>query len=308
MKSSFLRQVIFPLLAALIWGTAFVGQSLCAEHVPPFAFNALRSAVAVPFLLLLSLLLDGVSRRRGTPAPPVNRRALLLGGICCGAILSLAANLQQAGIADTAAGKAGFITSFYVVLVPVLGIFLRRKTTLQIWLSVCIAAAGLYLLCIKAGEKFTLQSADLFLILCSFSYAVQIYTIDYFVSRVDGVKLACAQFFWTAVFSAVLSLLFERQTFTWAGVGACVLPMLYVGIFSSGVAYTLQILAQKCSNPTVVTLLFSLESVFSVLAGAVILGDRLSGREYLGCALMFAGVLLAESPLHPAKSRQKQLQ
>ena len=308
MKSSLLRQVIFPLLAALIWGTAFVAQSLCAGQIPPFAFNALRFAVAVPFLLLLSLALEKISRRRDASAPKAESKMLLLGGICCGAILALASNLQQAGIADTAAGKAGFITSFYVVLVPVFGIFLRRKTTAQVWVSVCIAAAGLYLLCIKAGETFTLQSADLFLILCSLSYAAQIYIIDYFVLRVNAVKLACAQFFWAAVFSAVLSLLFEGQRFTWAGVGNCIVPLLYVGIFSSAIAYTLQIMAQKGSNPTVVTLLFSLESVFSVLAGAVLLHDRLSGREYLGCALMFAGVLLAEIPLHPEKSREKQLQ
>lgn len=305
MKNNFVRQVIFPLLAALIWGTAFVAQSMCADHVPPFAFNALRSAVAVPFLLLLTLALDGGARRRGEAPPKTDRRALLIGGICCGAILALAANLQQAGIADTAAGKAGFITAFYVVLVPVLGIFLRRRTTLQVWISVVIAAVGLYLLCIKAGEGFYLQPADIFLILCSVSYAVQIYCIDYFVQKADGVRLACAQFFWTAVFSAVLSLIFERDSFTWAGVGQCVLPLLYVGIFSSGIAYTLQILAQKGSNPTVVTLLFSLESVFSVLAGAVILSQRLTGREYLGCVLMFAAVILAQVPL---KRKEKQLQ
>ena len=308
MKTSFIRQVVLPVLAALIWGTAFVAQSMCADRIPPFAFNALRSAVAVPFLLLLSLLLNGLARRRGEAPEKTDRRTLLLGGVCCGAILALAANLQQAGIADTAAGKAGFITAFYVVLVPVFGIFLRRKTTLRVWVSVAVAAVGLYLLCIRAGEGFSLQTSDLFLILCAVSYGVQIYTIDYFALRVDGVKLACAQFFWTAVFSAVLSLIIERGSFGWSDVTACLLPLLYVGVFSSGVAYTFQILAQKGSNPAIVTLLFSLESVFSVLAGAILLGDRLTGREYLGCGLMFAGVILAELPVKTRKETQKQLQ
>ena len=296
MKSSFVRQVIFPVLAALIWGTAFVAQSVAADSIPPFAFNALRSFIAVAFLLPLSRVMDAAARRRGEPAVKTERKGWLIGGVCCGAILALAANLQQAGIADTSAGKAGFITAFYVVLVPVFGIFLGRRTSVQIWIGVALAAAGLWLLCIKAGEGFTLQPADIFLILCAVSYAVQIYCIDYFVTRVEGVKLACGQFLWAGIFSTVLSLLFEDASW-WPNLGQCILPVLYVGIFSSGVAYTLQILAQKGSNPTVVTLLFSLESVFSVLAGAVILGDRLTGREYLGCVLMFAAVILAQVPL-----------
>ncbi len=304
MKTSFVRQVVFPILAALIWGTAFVAQSVCADRMPPFAFNALRSFIALVFLFPLSRLLDAVSVRRGETPPKTDRRSWLIGGICCGLILATAANLQQAGIADTSAGKAGFITAFYVVLVPVFGIFLHRHTSPQIWVSVLLAVVGLWLLCIRAGEGFSLLPADIFLILCAISYAVQIYCIDHFVQKVDGVKLACGQFLWTGIFSAILSLIFEDASW-WPNLAACLLPVLYVGIFSSGIAYTLQILAQKGSNPTVVTLLFSLESVFSVLAGAVLLGDRLTGREYLGCVLMLIAVVLAQVPLTGRQARTR---
>ena len=304
MKNSFVRQVIFPVLAALIWGTAFVAQSVCANIVPPFAFNALRSVIAVAFLLPLSRVFDAAAAKRGELAE-TDRRMLLRGGVLCGVILAVCVNLQQAGLADTSAGKAGFITAFYVVLVPVFGIFLRRRAGLRIWVSVAIAVAGLYLLCIKAGEDFvsSLQLSDVYILLCAVFFALQILCVDHFVQRVDGVKLSCIQFAVAGVISAALSVCFE--TVDWNGVARCILPILYMGVFSSGVAYTLQILAQKGSNPTVVTLLFSLESVFSVLAGAIILGDRLSGREYLGCVLMFIAVILAQIPL---KMGQKQLQ
>ena len=304
MKNSFVRQVIFPVLAALIWGTAFVAQSVCANIVPPFAVNALRSVIAVAFLLPLSRVFDAAAAKRGELAE-TDRRMLLRGGVLCGVILAVCVNLQQAGLADTSAGKAGFITAFYEVLVPVFGIFLRRRAGLRIWVSVAIAVAGLYLLCIKAGEDFvsSLQLSDVYILLCAVFFALQILCVDHFVQRVDGVKLSCIQFAVAGVISAALSVCFE--TVDWNGVARCILPILYMGVFSSGVAYTLQILAQKGSNPTVVTLLFSLESVFSVLAGAIILGDRLSGREYLGCVLMFIAVILAQIPL---KMGQKQLQ
>ena len=294
MKTNLVRQVLFPLVAAMIWGTAFVAQSVCAPLVPPFAFNALRSAIAVAFLLPVSRAFDTAAKRRGDPPPKTDRRALALGGVLCGICLSAAANLQQAGMSDASAGKAGFITAFYVVLVPVFGLFLRRRAGAQIWAGVAFAVAGLYLLCIKAGEGFALQTADIFLVFCAVAFALQIMVIDHFVQKVDGIRLSIVQFAVTALISAGLALAFEDVD--WNGVWRCALPILYMGVMSSGVAYTLQILAQKGSNPAVVSLLFSLESVFSVLAGAVILGDKLTGREYLGCALMFTAVILAQIP------------
>lgn len=299
MKRSILRQNIFPLLAAVIWGTAFVAQSVCTDYVPPFAFNAIRSLIAFVLLIGVSRIFDAAARRAGRSPEKTDRRALILGGICTGTFLAIASNLQQAGLADTGAGKAGFITALYVVLVPVLGVFLKRRAGVQTWVSVVIAVVGLYLLCIPGGERFSLQTSDVYLLLCALFFACQIMSIDHFAAKVDGIKLSCAQFLVAGVISTALSLLFE--TVSIANVLHCIWPILYVAVFSSCVAYTLQILAQRDSDPTVVTLLLSLESVFSVLAGAVLLHDRLSRREYLGCVLMFAAVVLAQIPLKRRK-------
>ena len=295
MNNRMFRQTVLPVLAAIIWGTAFVAQSVCAPYVPPFAFNAIRALIAFVLLIFVSMAFDRAAVRRGKQPVPTDWKNLILGGLCTGAFLAIASNLQQAGLADTSAGKAGFITALYVVLVPVLGIFLKRRASGQTWISVVIAVAGLYLLCIKAGEGFHLQTSDLYILLCAFFFACQIMSIDHFGTRVDGIKLSCIQFLVAGVISAVLSLLFE--TVDWSAVVQHIWPILYVAVFSSCVAYTFQILAQQGSDPTVVTLLLSLESVFSVIAGALILHDKLSGREYLGCVLMFAAVVLAQVPL-----------
>ncbi len=292
MKTNKTRQIVFPTLAALIWGTAFVAQSVSTDHVGPFAFNAARSIIAFFVLWAVAAIFKRARAKRGEAAASGSRRELIMGGVCCGVVLAIAANFQQAGLADTAPGKAGFITALYVVLVPVLGIFLRRRASLPVWLGAVLAVGGLYLLCIKEG--FSVEKSDLLVLACAFVFALHIMCIDHFVQKVDGVQLSCVQFLTAGVVSAVLSLIFERQDI--AGIWHCILPILYVGVFSSGVAYTLQILAQKDSDPTVVSILLSLESVFSVLAGAVILGDRLSGREYIGCLLMFAAVVLAQLP------------
>ena len=310
MQKSFLRQNVLPVLAAVIWGTAFVAQSVCAPYVPPFAFNAIRALIAFVLLIFVSIAFDKAAARKGTPPAPTDWKKLLLGGVCTGAFLAIASNLQQAGLADTSAGKAGFITALYVVLVPVLGIFLKRRASGQTWISVVIAVGGLYLLCIRAGEGFHLQTSDVYILLCAFFFACQIMSIDHFGADVDGIKLSCVQFLVAGVISAVLSLIFE--TLDWSAVMEHIWPILYVAVFSSCVAYTFQILAQQGSDPTVVTLLLSLESVFSVIAGALILRDRLSGREYLGCVLMFAAVVLAQVPLKkrkvPLKKRKDGLQ
>ncbi|MCD7934992.1 MAG: DMT family transporter [Oscillospiraceae bacterium] len=295
MKDKLIRQIICPLLAALIWGTAFVAQRVCAESVPPFAFNAIRSVIAFLFLLLVSRAFDTSARRRGTSVPRTDWKMLLTGGIFCGIFLSFSTNLQQVGIANSSAGKAGFITAFYVVLVPVFGIFLKKRAGVQVWGGVALAVAGLYLLCIQAGEGFDLQPSDFYLLLCAVFFALQILCVDHFVQFVDGIRLSCIQFAVNAVVSTALSLGFE--TVDWSAAQSCTWPLLYMGIGSCGVAYTLQIISQRGSNPTVVTLLFSLESVFSVLAGAVLLNEVLSVREYAGCVLMFIAVVLAQIPL-----------
>ena len=235
------------------------------------------------------------------PLRPGSRRDLVLGGICCGVALTVATNLQQKGLETTTSGKAGFITALYIVIVPIAGIFLKKKAPRIIWLSVALAVAGLYCLCIT--EDLTISTGDFYVLLCAFCFSAHILVIDHFTQKVDGVELSCAQFFVTTVLSGIGMLATEHPSLE--ALAVCLWPILYVGIFSSGVAYTLQILAQKDSNPTVVSLLLSLESVFATLAGALILHDQMSGKEYFGCVLMLAAVVLAQLP-SPAERRPEQ--
>ena len=294
MKYNQMRQVVFPILAALIWGTAFVAQDLCADSIGAFAFNATRYFIAVLALLVVILISDKVKKNKPTLTAQEKKAAnkqLWLGGLCCGAALAIASNFQQAGlVAGTDAGKAGFITALYVVLVPVFGLFFKRKVSLPTWIAVVLSVVALYLLCIKGD--FSLAPGDLLVLVCAVCFAVHILVIDHFTAYCDGVKLSCLQFLFAGIISTICMFIFEDVDF--AAILSCALPLLYVGIFSCGVGYTLQILAQKDSNPTVVTILLSLESVFAVIAGAIILKQQMTVREYIGCAIMFAAVILAQ--------------
>jgi drug/metabolite transporter (DMT)-like permease len=280
---------------------AFVVQDICADAIDPFTFNAARFLVAAVALLAVCLLLR-LKKPERTPTPGERkqyRRALLLGGLCCGTALAAASAFQQAGFsAGTEAGKAGFITALYVVLVPVAGLFFGRRPTAQIWLAVALAVAALYLLCVKRG--LTLAPGDLLVLACALCFTVQILLIDHFSLLVAGVELSCVQFFTAALLSALLMLFFGTTPlavlprYTW--------PILYMGVISGALGYTLQIFAQKGANPTVVCILLSLESIFSVLGGWLFLGQHLTGRETLGCVLMFAAVILAQVHI-PMKSK-----
>ena len=294
MKYNQMRQVVFPILAAFIWGTAFVAQDLCADSIGAFAFNATRYFIAVLALLAVILISDKLKKNKPTLTAQEKKAAnkqLWLGGLCCGAALAIASNFQQAGlVAGTDAGKAGFITALYVVLVPVFGLFFKRKVSLPTWIAVVLSVVALYLLCIKGD--FSLAPGDLLVLVCAVCFAVHILVIDHFTAYCDGVKLSCLQFLFAGIISTICMFIFEDVDF--AAILSCALPLLYVGIFSCGVGYTLQILAQKDSNPTVVTILLSLESVFAVIAGAIILKQQMTVREYIGCAIMFAAVILAQ--------------
>ena len=294
MKHNQVRQVVFPILAAFIWGTAFVAQDLCADSIGTFAFNATRYFIAVLALLVVIAVSDKAKKNRPTPTAEEKKTAnkqLWLGGLCCGVALAIASNFQQAGlVAGTDAGKAGFITALYVVLVPVFGLFFKRKVSLPVWIAVVCSVVALYLLCIKGD--FSLAAGDLLILVCAVCFAVHILVIDHFTAYCDGVKLSCLQFLFAGIISAVCMFLFETVDF--AAIWSCILPLLYVGIFSCGVGYTLQILAQKDSNPTVVTILLSLESVFAVIAGAIVLHQQMTAREYIGCVVMFVAVILAQ--------------
>lgn len=300
MKVNRIRQNVLPVLAALIWGTAFVAQSVCADYVEPFTFNAARAAIAFVFLLVLCLV------RRAMQKGVVERAArswkeLALGGLCCGAALTVATNLQQKGLETTTSGKAGFITALYIVIVPIAGILLKKKAPRTLLISVPLAVAGLYCLCIN--EDFSITEGDFYVFLCAICFSAHILIIDRFTQRVDGVELSCVQFLVVTVLSAIGMITAESPSLE--ALRLCLWPILYVGIFSSGVAYTLQILAQKDSNPTVVSLLLSLESVFATLAGAIILHDQMSRREYFGCVLMLAAVVLAQLPEREKKASRQ---
>ena len=203
-------------------------------------------------------------------------------------------------VAGASAGKTSFITTLYVVLVPICGLFLKKKVSPAVWLSVLLGVAGLYCLCIK--DDFTIAPSDLLVLLCAFGYTLHIRVIDHFTQKVDGIKMSCIQFLTCAVISAVLMLIFEHPT--WADIAPCIGSILYVGVFSSGVAYTLQILAQKDSNPTIVALLLSLESVFGAVSGAIFLHETMTGKELIGCVLMLIAVVLAQIPF-PLKKKAK---
>ena len=298
MKHNQVRQVVFPIITAMIWGSSFVAQSASTEHVGAYTFNAARSFVG--FLALLVVVQIFKMLRKEPPAEQTaaekkaGRRDLILGGICCGIALALSCNLQQLGlVAGASVGKTSFITTLYVVLVPICGLFLKKKVSPTVWISVLLAVAGLYCLCIK--ENFTIAPSDLLVLLCAFGYTLHILVIDYFTQRVDGVKMSCIQFLTCAILSAILMLIFENPT--WADIVPCMGSILYVGVFSSGVAYTLQILGQRDLNPAVASLIMCLESVFSALGGWLLLHQNLSIRESSGCVLLFAAVVLAQLPL-----------
>lgn len=297
-------QILFPLTTAMIWGSSFVAQSTSADHIGAFTFNASRSIVAFVVLLLLIPLFNRINKQETQEVMTREEKkrhfkGLVWGGFCCGTALALACNLQQLGmVAGASAGKTSFITTLYVVLVPICGLFLKKKVPLSVWLGVMVAVAGLYCLCIK--EDFSIVFSDFLVLLCAFAYTLQILVIDHFAPHYDGVQLSCIQFLFTSIWSAVCMFFFEEVS--WAALAPCLGDILYVGIFSSGVAYTLQILAQKDSqNPTMVSLLLSLESVFGVIAGAIFLHERMSGREYLGCVLMLIAVVLAQLPAPKSK-------
>lgn len=297
MKRKTVYQGLFPLLTAFIWGSSFVTQSLAAGTIGAFAFNASRGMIASVELLIAVLLLRRMRPRvQSASEKKKSRHDLLLGGMICGAIFMVASNLQQYGIeSNTSSGKAGFITALYIVIVPLLGLFFRKRVRPLIWISVVIALGGLYLLCFTPGASLAFSDGDFYVFLGSLFFSAHILAIDYFTQKVDGIELSCAQFIVMTLLSLVCALLFDRQT-TLSDIAAGLPYILYVGVLSSGLGYTLQILAQREGDPTVVSLLLSTESLFAAVSGALILHERLAGREYSGCALMLCAVILAQLP------------
>lgn len=282
-------------LTACIWGSSFVAQSVGMDYIGPYTFNCLRFLIGG--LVLLPVIFFSRHRKKDqkdrSKDRTLQKKEILCGGIVCGVVLCIASTLQQIGIIYTTAGKAGFLTAMYIVLVPVLGLFLKRKAGLQLWISVGLALIGLYLLCMKGA--FSLNGGDVLLILCAVGFSVHIMVVDYFSPKLDGMILSCIQFLVTGLISGIGMLLSEQ--FDWHMVLLAAKPILYSGVLSCGVGYTLQVIAQKGLNPTVASLLMSLESVVSVIAGFLVLHEVLFGRELLGCVFMFAAVILAQIPV-----------
>ncbi|MBR2965491.1 MAG: DMT family transporter [Clostridia bacterium] len=282
------------LVAAAIWGFAFSAQK-AAAHVPAFTLVFARSLLGAIFLFFLIMVLD---RALKTGRRLVSKRGLdfnkteLIGGTLCGIVLSLASVLQQSGIGSgTDAGKAAFITALYVVLVPVFSLVLKKRAPINAWISVAIAVVGFYLLCIKGD--FSLEFSDALVLLCAVVFTTHILVIDRFSPRCDGVRMSCVQFAVVTVVSLVCAIFFE-QPVSLDGITSAIGPILMLGIGSSGIAYTLQIVAQSNLNPTVASIVMSLESVFGVIGSALLLGETMSTREYFGCAIVFTAVVLSQ--------------
>lgn len=294
------RNSLLLVLTALIWGIAFVAQREGGDAVGPYTFNCIRSLIGAVVLLPVIKLLGRRAAKQDTQTA-ADSKQLWLGGISCGVILFVASTFQQLGMYyGTTAGKAGFLTACYILIVPLLGLFLKKKCGWNIWVSVFVAVIGLYFLCLKDG--FTVQLSDGLVLLCAFVFSIHILVIDYFSPRVDGVRMSCMQFLVCGILGIFPSICIDMQhsmvqaelVLSALGTWDAWIPILYAGIFSCGVAYTLQIVGQDGVNPTVASLLLSLESVFSVLAGMVILHETMSSREILGCVLVFAAVLFAQ--------------
>ena len=302
-----LKNSLILLLTATIWGIAFVAQSEGGEAVGPLTFNATRNIIGSLVLIPVILLLNKINPQSNSAdftesdrqpmassgSNPFSRnKTLIAGGIICGICLCLASNFQQFGIQYTTVGKAGFITACYIVIVPIIGIFLKKKCSPFIWTAVVMALVGLYLLCITDG--FSIGLGDILVLVCAFLFSLHILVIDYFSPKADGVKLSCIQFLVCGILSMIPALILEHPQIS--SILTAWLPILYAGVMSCGVAYTLQVVGQKNVNPTVASLILSLESCISVLAGWVLLNQKLSIKELLGCVIMFAAIILAQLP------------
>lgn len=300
-----IRSSLLLLLTALIWGSSFVTQTEGMDHMGGFTFNAARSIlgclVLIPVIAFLRLRVPKEKRQK----LPV--KTTVIGGICCGLALTVASLLQQFGLSMTTVGKGGFITALYIIFTPILGIFIGRKAPKIVWISAILAAGGFYLLCMN-GEGFSVTTGDLLVLLCAVAFAVHILVIDHFSPLTDGVILSCIQFFVCFIISGVLALIFEEPSFEQISDGA--VSVLYAGIMSSGVAYTLQIVGQKGLNPTVAALILSLESVVATIAGYIAYkvgflstDQSMSPRQIIGCVVVFAAVILVQIPWDKIKKK-----
>lgn len=320
MNKNPMKGVTLLLIGSFIWGTTFVAQSMGTNHLNAFSFNCIRNVIGV-FALIPVLLwqiytetknmnsvqnsIIGKNAQNKTPTFTQRLRAiftrdLILGGLSCGTALCLASYFQQVGIEHSTVGKSAFITTLYIILVPLLGLFFKKKLPLQIWCGVILAMIGLYLLCMK-DEAFVLTIGDIYLLLCALFFTIQITAVDYYAPKVNCIALSMMQFLVTAILSGMGMIFTELPTLE--NIWGAMIPLLYAGVLSSGIAYTFQIIGQKHLAPTVASLLMSLESVFATLAGWVVLKEVLTTKELIGCGLVFAAVILTQVPASKIKQQ-----
>lgn len=301
MRNRNLLGTIELLIATFIWGSTFVAQSAGMDYVGPFTFLFVRFIIGAVVLLPLIAVRNAAAKRsaayRPTAAP--DKKKLIVGGIVCGCFLFVAAALQQFGIIYTTVGKAGFITTLYVIFVPLFGLFLGKRPSANVWISVVLAVAGLYLLCMTEG--LTLSLGDTLVLLCALCFTGHIMAVDKVVTFVDPIKLSFMQFLTVGILSFVPAIIFEKPSIE--NILAAWLPILYAGLLSSGVAYTLQVVAQRHTEPTIASITMSFESVFAVVSGFVILGETISPREGLGCVVMLTAIILAQLPSFGKKKK-----
>ena len=304
MKSKKMLGNVLLTVTAIIWGTAFVGQRVGMESIEPFTFGGARMVFAAISVGIVAFIMDVMERKKPQTRTPEEQKAYAkntwIGGICCGICLMAAASFQQLGMVYTSAGKAGFITAMYMLLVPIVNFLLfKKRNTWLVWLAVLVGVCGMYLLCMTEG--FTLTKGDTLVSICAFCFCFHILCCDHFVQLGNPIKISCLQFATVAVLSWICAFLTETPTIS--GITQAAIPILYCGIMSAGVGYTLQIVAQKFTDPTIASLLMSLESVFAVIAGAILLNEKMSSRELLGCIIMFVAIVMVQIPL-PAKKKE----
>lgn len=295
------------LLTAFIWGVSFIAQSKGVEEISPLAFNGIRSVLGGVVLLPVIFLLDRSKKKKGIPVQKADK-SFFLGGLVCGVCLCVASTLQTIGMVYTSPGKSGFLTALYMVIVPILGLFMGKKPRPVILVSVLIALGGLYLMCMDSS--LSMNIGDVLTVICAFVFALHILAIDHFSPKTDGVKLACLQFFVCGILN-LIGMVFLRETPTLSQVLALWASIGYSGVLSCGVAYTLQIVGQKYTDPTSASILMSLESVFATLTTVLLIswgwnltGGALTAREIWGCVLMFGAILLVQLPEKTEKNQE----
>lgn len=296
-----MKNEILLVITSFIWGTSFVAQRMGMDYIGPFTFTATRFLIGTLSLIPVILFMSRLNSKQEHQPQAGTKKDLLMGGLACGCALFFGISFQQVGLVYTTAGKAGFVTTLYIVLVPLFGLFIRKKVSRSVWIGVALAVVGLYLLCVT--EDLVISKGD-FIVLCgTVFWAIHILIIDHFAPKVDALKMSFIQFLVAALLSLVVALFTEMIEFS--AIVDSAGPILYTGIVSVGIAYTLQIFGQKGTDPAIAAIIMSLESVFAVLSGMIFLGEVMSAKEILGCIIMFGAVMITQ--LKPSKKVETSL-